>query len=119
MRRRNFLGTLAAATVYSAAQVRGRRASAGETQDGNRNADRDGPASLRPQEFLFTDLRHIDAGDLIWRSPDGRALPVAGPPEPPVPAQPDASRVARGIRLAAQRAEKEGPIDGQAYSSGH
>jgi hypothetical protein len=61
---------------------------------------------------LFTDLRHIDAGDLIWRSPDGRALPVAGPPEPPVPAQPDASRVARGIRLAAQRAEKEGPIDG-------
>jgi hypothetical protein len=78
----------------------------------NRKAQTSGQTSLRPRQFLFTDLRHIDAGDLIWRSSDGRAVPVAGPPEPPVQVQPDASRVARGIRLIAQRANKEGPIDG-------
>jgi len=112
MRRRDFLGTFAAATACSTAHIRSRRVSAEEAQGESRRADGHGRTSPRPREFLFTDLRHIDAGDLIWRSPDGAALPVAGPPHPPVPAQPDASRVARGIRLAAQRADKEGPIDG-------
>jgi hypothetical protein len=112
MRRRDFLGTVAAATACSAGQIGCPEASAGERQDVNRNVDRDGRRFSSSRQFLFTDLRHIDAGDLIWRSPDGRAVPVAGPPEPPVQVQPDASRVARGIRLIAQRANKEGPING-------
>ena len=65
-----------------------------------------------PRQFLFTDYRHINPGDLSWRSPDGKNLPVAGPPGPPVEARADAESVARGIRLVAQKATKEGPIVG-------
>ncbi|HQM50630.1 MAG TPA: hypothetical protein PLJ71_18225 [Candidatus Hydrogenedentes bacterium] len=65
-----------------------------------------------PAQFLFTDFRHIDPGDLNWLSPEGAALPVAGPPDPPVPAVASLGLVARGIRLVAQRAGKEGPVDG-------
>jgi hypothetical protein len=65
-----------------------------------------------PRQFLFTDYRHINPGDLSWRSPDGKNLPVAGPPGPPVEARADAESVARGIRLVAQKATKEGPIEG-------
>ena len=61
-----------------------------------------------PAQFLFTDFRHIDPGDLNWLSPEGAALPVAGPPDPPVPAVASLGLVARGIRLVAQRAGKEG-----------
>jgi hypothetical protein len=83
----------------------------------NRDVDRDGRWFLRPpREFLFTDLRHIDAGDLVWRSQDGKAIPVAGPREPPVPVVADPQRVARGIRFAVQKANKEGPIEGQPNS---
>ena len=65
-----------------------------------------------PEQFLFTDLRHIDVGDLQWMSPEGSPIPVAGPPEPPVEARAVLGGVPRGIRLVAQPARKEGPIEG-------
>jgi hypothetical protein len=78
------------------------------------------PADLDPRggftggpqkKLLFVDLRHIDPGDLFWRAADGTAIPVAGPPEPPVPVWADASRVVRGVKLVAQKPQKEGPIE--------
>ena len=65
-----------------------------------------------PRQFLFLDYRHIDPGDLLWVSPEGRYLPVAGPPEPPVEARAEAEGIATGVRLVAQKAVKEGPIAG-------
>lgn len=65
-----------------------------------------------PKRFLFTDLRHIDPGDLTWRGPDDKVIPVAGPPEPPVTATANLESVPRGIRLAVQKAQKEGPVSG-------
>jgi len=64
------------------------------------------------KQFLFTDLRHIDPADIEWRAPDGRVIPVAGPPDPPVPAIADPGLVPQGIRLVAQPARKEGPVEG-------
>lgn len=86
-------------------------------QDSSRAAELDpdpagGYTIKPPRRFLFTDCRHIDPGDLGWRSPEGKSLPVAGPPGPPVEASADAGSVARGIRLVAQAAVKEGPIEG-------
>ncbi len=67
--------------------------------------------TTRPEkQFFFTDLRHIDPGDLSWRSIDGKPVPVAGPPEPPFEVQADLGRVPRGIRMVAQKAIKEGPL---------
>jgi hypothetical protein len=67
-----------------------------------------------PRQFLFTDYRHIDPGDLGWVSPDGKGLPVADPPPPPVRAIATAQGVAQGIRLVAQKPIKQGPISGLA-----
>ena len=64
-----------------------------------------------PKEFLFTDVRHIEVGDLQWLSPEGKPIPVAGPPDPPVRAHAVLGSVPRGIRLVAQPARKEGPIE--------
>lgn len=65
-----------------------------------------------PAQYVFTDYRHIDPGDISWMSPDGQSIPVAGPPEPPVAAIPNLGSVARGVRLVAKKARKEGPIPG-------
>ena len=65
-----------------------------------------------PRQFFFFDYRHIDPRDLRWFSPEGRQLPVAGPPEPPVKAWAGADDVADGIRLVAQKATRQGPIKG-------
>ena len=59
---------------------------------------------------LFTDLRHIRCGDLEWLSPEGKELPVAGPPEPEVEARPRTGFVPHGIRLVAQPAKKTEPL---------
>ncbi len=114
MRRRDLLGTAAGWWVASACLP----GASGEGPQGvNRNVDRDGRWFLKPpRELLFTDLRHVDAGDLVWRASDGKAIPVAGPPEPPVPVVPDPTRVVRGVRFVAQKANKEGPIEGQPTS---
>ena len=64
----------------------------------------------RQQRYLFTDFRHIMCGDLEWRSPDGRAIPVAGPPQPPVDVVADPDWLTYGIRLVAQPAAKTDPL---------
>jgi len=75
--------------------------------------DPEGGYTLKPpKKFHFFDYRHIDPRDLRWYSPEGRQLPVAGPPDPPVDAWAGAQDVADGIRLVAQKATKEGPIEG-------
>ena len=70
------------------------------------------------QTYLFTDFRHIDAGDLEWRAPDGAPLSTKpgaeSPPAADAPAMlasPRSLRQPRGIRLAAQPAQKIGPLD--------
>ena len=70
------------------------------------------------QTYLFTDFRHIDPGDLAWRAPDGEPLPTKpGAESPPAAdaaamlASPRSQRQPRGIRLAAQPAQKIGPLD--------
>lgn len=65
-----------------------------------------------PRQFLFTDYRHIDPGDVGWTTPEGKGLPVADPPAPPVRAIANAQSVAQGIRLVAQRAVKQGALEG-------
>ncbi|HSW46872.1 MAG TPA: hypothetical protein VLM89_15025 [Phycisphaerae bacterium] len=99
-----------------AAMVAANRAARPEQAAGMRSVidpDPSGGYTLDPpRQFLFMDYRHIRPGDLTWRSPEGRSLPVAGPPEPAVDAAADAGGVARGIRLVAQKAAREGPIDG-------
>ncbi len=110
MKRRDFLAA-AAATAWSASFNWSHAARADQAPAFNRLPDRDGRIFLAPpKEFLFTDLRHINAGDLVWRGPNGNPIPVAGPPEPPVEAKPDNWGVARGVRFVAQKATKEGPI---------
>jgi hypothetical protein len=72
-----------------------------------------GGYTLRPpKQFLFFDHRHVNPGDLQWLAPDGKQLPVAGPPDPPVEAHADPQTVPAGIRLASQKAVTEGPIAG-------
>ena len=61
--------------------------------------------------YLFTDLRHIRCGDLSWVSPSGEALPVAGPPEPPVEARAVMGMVPYGVRLVAQPGSKTEPLE--------
>ena len=63
-----------------------------------------------PNLFLFTDLRHIDPANVRWLSPDGKKIPVAGPPEPPVEALADTSKVPHGLRLVSQPADQKGPF---------
>jgi len=63
-----------------------------------------------PEKMLFTDVRHILCGDLQWLAPDGGALPLNRPPEPPVQATAAPGRVPRGIRLAARPARKTDPV---------
>jgi len=112
MKRRDFLTTVAGA-AWAASLDWNQMSRADQPPAINRAVDRDGRVFLTPpREFLFTDLRHVNAGDLVWRGPDGKAIPVAGPPEPPVEAVSDNHGVARGIRLVAQKANKEGPIAG-------
>lgn len=107
MRRREFLAGVGSALALSTAAHGG----SGEEAPVVRDADPRGGFTPGPQKkLLFVDLRHIDPGDLQWRNAEGAAIPVAGPPEPPVPVWADASRVVRGVRLVAQKPRKEGPV---------
>jgi len=107
MRRREFLAATGAALALGAAA----QGDGGEADAVSRDADPRGGFTFGPQKkLLFADLRHIDPGDLQWRSAEGTVIPVAGPPEPPVPVWADASQVARGVRLVAQKPSKEGPV---------
>ncbi|MEN6547078.1 MAG: hypothetical protein ABFE07_13665, partial [Armatimonadia bacterium] len=76
------------------------------------NDPRGGFTMQPPKQLLFTDLRHIDPGDLAWRTAEGQELPLVNPPQPMVPAVADTSAMPRGIRLVAQKARKDGPIKG-------
>lgn len=108
MRRREFLGGMGSMLVLGAVAD----GEDGGEPDPNLDGDPRGGFIPGPQnKLLFVDLRHIDPGDLQWRTADGTVIPVAGPPEPPVPVHADPSRVARGIRLVAQKPKKEGPVE--------
>ncbi|NLE62130.1 MAG: hypothetical protein GX616_27550 [Planctomycetes bacterium] len=112
MKRRDFCAGTASLLAFAAGGAVGqpRRST---TLPAEADPDPAGGYTLRPaREFLFTDYRHIDPGDLRWLSPEGASLPVAGPPEPPVQAHADAQRVALGISLVAQKPAKQGPIEG-------
>ena len=112
MNRREFCTGAGSAVILSASQLLARAAQAA-TFPAEVDPNPAGGYTLKPpRQFLFMDYRHINPGDLSWRSPDGKNLPTAGPPGPPVEARADAENVARGIRLVAQKATKEGPIAG-------
>ena len=63
----------------------------------------------KQKEYLFTDLRHIDCGDLRWLSPDEKTMPLY-PDEPAVPLHSGPVNLPRGITLQAQKAHKESPL---------
>ena len=86
MNRREFCAGLGSMMFAGMAN---RRVVAEEMKNRPAHADPDpeGGYTLKPpRQFLFLDYRHINPGDLRWFSPEGRQLPVAGPPEPPVKA---------------------------------
>lgn len=69
----------------------------------------------KQSEYLFTDLRYIDCGDIQWLAPDGSPVPLY-PDEPVVPLRAELRRLPRGIALQAQKARKESPLPpGAAY----
>ncbi|MBN1347714.1 MAG: hypothetical protein JXQ73_33815 [Phycisphaerae bacterium] len=114
MRRRDFCSLMGSSLVLSAG--RGLRrviaAEGGGTPSWTRDTDPAGGFTVTPpREVIFTDYRHIRPSDLSWQGPDGRSLPVAGPPDPPVQAMARADGLPRGIRLVAQSATKQGPVD--------
>lgn len=63
----------------------------------------------KQKEYIFTDLRHIDCGDLQWLSPDGKNVPLY-PDDPIVSLYAGMGRVPHGITLEAQKAHKESPL---------
>ena len=114
MRRRDFCSAVGSSLLLSATRCLDRSSAveAASRPAWARDPDPAGGYTVRPaRQFLFTDLRHIDPGDLSWRAPDGKPLPVAGPPDPPVHAVADLGRLPRGIRLVAEPASKEGPVE--------
>jgi len=109
--RRQFCTNVSSVAALGAASVGWARDAAAKVNP--TDTDSAGGFCMRPpQRFLFTDLRHIDPGDLVWRGPDGETIPVAGPPEPSVDVHASVENMAEGIRLVAQPAKKEGPIEG-------
>ncbi len=65
-----------------------------------------------PRQCLFLDYRHIRCGDLQWFTPDGAPLPLRNPPEPPTSACARPRFMPRGVRLQAEPAAQEGPVEG-------
>jgi hypothetical protein len=117
MKRRHFCLGAASAMVLGAAkrQASGEEPPSPPAPAFPAEADWDpaGGYTLRPpKRFLFFDHRLVNPGDLQWLSPDGKPLPVAGPPDPPVEARADAQTVPAGIRWVAQKAALQGPIPG-------
>jgi len=60
-----------------------------------------------PSLFLFTDRRHINPGELVWRSPGGEVLDLNDPAGAPVAARADLSITPQGVRLEAKPAIRE------------
>jgi hypothetical protein len=111
MRRREFCFGLGAGVVALVGKHWGRSALASGIPTTVPNVDpRSGYTPTPPGQFLFTDLRHINPGDVGWVLPEGAHVPDTGAADPPVRAIADTQSVARGVRLVAQRATKEGPI---------
>ncbi len=114
MNRRTFLAGLGSAMCLSAARREADgQVAAATTFPADIDADPCGGFSMEsPRQLLFTDLRHIDPGDLGWRTNEGKSIPLINPPQPVVPAVADAGSVPRGIRIEVRKANKEGPING-------
>ena len=113
MQRRTFCKGIGSALLASGIRTSGAAAFAQTASAAAPDADPAGGFNPAPPSlFLFTDYRNISVGDIGWMTPEGKTLPVAGPPDPPVPAIAKLGMVARGIRLVAQPARKEGPVAG-------
>lgn len=67
---------------------------------------------MSTSKILFVDWRDVRCGRLEWRTAEGTRLGVRNPPEPPVPLHARPRQVPHGIRLEAQPATTEGPVDG-------
>lgn len=120
MKRRSFLaglggGLIAAPQLLQTAAAQSPGAAMMRERDYeamNLDGDPVGGHLIRPEKrILFTDYRHIEAGDLAWLTPKGDALPVEGPSGEPVPARAHTGFVPYGIRLQAMKPDKEGPLD--------
>ena len=76
-----------------------------------------------PKRVLFLDARHIQCGDLEWRSPDGEPIEIY-PPPPVVDVVAGPGLTPRGVRLVVQKATKgeritrRGPLDRTLYDGG-
>lgn len=109
MLRREFLQLAGSAALFSLTS-NAASAAAGHPQASNGASRTEGANMGPPKAHVFVDDRLISPGDLAWLSPEGKSLPVAGPPDPPVEAYADWSSVPRGIRLVAQPATKTDPL---------
>ena len=58
------------------------------------------------RKILFFDCRHIQCGNLVWKTDSGEQYDVAHPPGDPVPMHVDTGRVPHGLRIEAQPADK-------------
>ena len=117
MKRRSFLAGLGTGLVSTPALL---QRAAAQVQEAALIPERDyeamdidanpiGGYLTKPEkQVLFTDYRHIEAGDLVWLSPEGKVIPVAGPPGDPVAVRADLEMVPRGIRLQAMKPTMEG-----------
>jgi hypothetical protein len=115
MKRREFCLGVGSSIVLGVASrlTRAEALAAPKSRPADIDPDPAGGYTLRPpSRFLFLDHRHVNPGDARWLAPDGKSLPVAGPPDPPVEAHADPQGVAAGIRWVAQKATLEGPIKG-------
>lgn len=113
MKRREFCTGIGSAFVLSSIRGSTGQALAQTSTPAEMDPDpRGGYTPVPPKQFLFTDFRHIQPGDLGWRGLDGKSIPVAGPPMPPVPAVADAGGMPYGIRLVTQPATRQGPFPG-------
>ena len=60
-----------------------------------------------PKKYLFMDDRHIEPGELVWRSPEGEVIALTDPDGEPVAAQADSELTPHGVRIQAMPARKE------------
>jgi len=111
MLRREFLMTMGSGAFLAFAHPLIGAARAEQTKPGFDDNPIGGYVKTPPKAYLFTDHRLIRTGDLDWVGPDGKGLPVAGPPEPVVDARAVPNFVPYGIRFVAQPARTE-PVEG-------
>ncbi|MEZ5277034.1 MAG: hypothetical protein R3F07_11690 [Opitutaceae bacterium] len=112
MNRRKFIHLVGSGAIGTSLSL-----SRASSLDGGTDLSLQGSASTglsrpsAPRKYLFTDLRIVDSGGLLWRNRAGELLPLNDPPMPQVDAIADLGPTPFGIRLEAQPCRKEGPLD--------